>query len=1044
MKVLKKQRLWAGLCAVMGFVFLISIFGGSIAMANSGNINNALNAQTSIIVKDENAEDKLSIYHETTIGDGTFTQENRSKIWEEAYKQNYNEMAEGAALLKNDDALPLKEGAHITLMGHATVQPLYDCMAAGTRTMYAPNHLVEYVSAFKSAGFVVNDAMVTALKNGSAKRGVQNGWSVNANGSAKGVEENKAFYEAQRSTYATDYKDAAILMFAREGAEGQDILMDDDDDVGGSTEKISGLALHKNERDLLELARADFDKVIVLLNSPYQIEAGEINKLADAVLYVGAAGHRGFQAVAEILKGAVNPSGHIVDTYAVNSLSAPAVVNSGTRTPEFANLDEIYDKLGDKAGMPSYSSSENVELASVQAENIYIGYRYYETRYADTVYGNRGANSVKGSSTGKAWNYADEVTYPFGSGLSYTTFKQEITDFNNGADSVEVTVKVTNTGKVAGKAGIQLYAQTPYDDYEIKHKVEKSAVELVGYGKTKMLEPNGGEDTVKITVDKYLLASYDSDGVQGYYLSSGQHYFAIGDNAHDALNNILAAQNYSAGMDGKGDKNKVRSYNESFDSNRYGKGENGVVVTNRFEDRDLNYWQKDAVTYLSRSNWDATYPTKQTVVTANDKMIEVLSGKWYKTEDKESPYYDWSSEARNSKVTYAEVAGKFQNKSADGITITIPMMRDVEYIGDSIWDDFVYQIALDELYAGTGENLTSSNVGSISPGFVNGDGCDSSMMMTGFYTFDYATGEKTKANDGMSLRYCSKNILVGTFNDELIANRGRMMGEEGLWGQQMMISGGGYDLHRTPFGGRNFEYMSECPTLTYLASIPETIAMEKTGVHMAPKHFASNDQETQREGVTVFMTEQALREGSLRAFEGSLRVAKAGGLMASFERIGMIWASADYALNTEVLRGEWGFNGFIVTDASKNDENIFNNKGYFNHAVEGFVAGTTNWCFDTNGDHGKYAVQVAKETDDGYLLLKVIEATKYWLKGVATSSVINGISATDKIIPVTPAWQIALKTIQITSGVLFGLLAAMAIASAVLCLLSKNKEKREA
>lgn len=1033
MKFLKMTKLLSGLSAILCIIFIIAMFGGQIALDNSGNVNAALNSVTSIIVKDENAEQQDTIYHKTTVGDGTLTDANRAALWAEAYEQNVNEMKEGAALLKNESCLPLKADARITLMGHATVQPLYDCMAAGTRVSYAPSHLISYVNAMKNAGFMVNEAMITALSDKTIATANRVG-----RGSGKGVEEPISFYDAQRSTYQSDFKDAAILIFAREGAEGYDILMDDDDDAGGSASKISSLKLHKNEVDLLERARADFDKVIVLLNSPYQLEVEEIKKNADAILYIGAPGHRGFEAVAGILNGTVNPSGRLADTYAVNSLSAPAVVNSGTRSPEFTNLSEIHTKLGDPSNAASYSESENVETVSVQVENIYIGYRYYETRYADCIYGGRGADNSAGSSVSGAWKYENEISYPFGYGLSYSDFKQTIVDFKQTNDEVEVTVKVENTSGPKGKSVVQLYAQTPYDEYEKTNGVEKSAIQLVGFGKTKKLTAGGESENIKITVDKYLLASYDQNKAEGYILSGGTYYFAVGESCHDALNNILDMQGYDSV---KGDKTKARSYTQGMEIDKYKKSETGVVVTNRFEDRDLNYWKPNAATYISRKDWANTYPKAPTLVSANDKMIDALSGKWYKTTDKSSPYYDWSEEARSSTLTYNDVAGKFQDKE-DELKITLPTLRETP-VSDKIWYDFIYQMSIDNLAVATGENLSNNPVGTLAPGFNVGDGCDSGMVMRGYTVFDPETGDATAKNDGMSLRYCSGSILAGTFNAEIHANRGRILGEEGLWAKHMMISGGGYDLHRTPFGGRNFEYKSECPTLTYFVSISETEAMEATGVHMAPKHFCSNDQETQREGHTVFMTEQAFREGSLRGFEGSLRVAGAGGLMSSFERIGMIWSSADYALNVEVLRGEWGFDGFILTDASKADSNVANDDGYFNHYKEGFVGGTTNWCFDTDGVHGQEAIKYAKANNDGYLLSKVVDSAKYWLQAISSSPVINGIGTTDKIVPVTPGWQTAIHVARIVSGIIAGLLIVAAISGSVLKFIKREDFAKE-
>lgn len=1022
-----RTKKWATLTSVLGSLFVVFVIGGNVALSNAGYLNYALNATTSIVIKDENAENEDTEYFKTSIGDGTYSAENLQKFWEDAYEQNVNEMKEGAALLKNDNnALPLREGAHISLFGHATVQPLYDAMAAGTRVAYTPTHLTDYVTALKDAGFVVNDALVEALKNGSAVRGTPGAIPVmppTANGSATGTEEPLSFYEGQRSTYANDYRDAAIVMFAREGAEGTDLLMDDNDDPGGSTEKISSLALHKNELDLLKLVREDFETVIVLLNSPYQLEVEQIKEYSDAVLYIGAPGHKGFEGVADILKGGTNPSGHLVDTYAVNSLSAPAVVNSGTRTPEWSNLSEIRSALGDNDDANRYTSNENVERVSVQVENIYIGYRYYETRYADSVYGGRGASSSVGSSNGGAWEYDKEVSYPFGFGLSYTEFEQEVVGFAQDETSVTVTVNVKNVGDIPGKSVVQVYTQTPYGAYEIENGVEKSAVQLAGFEKTDLLNA-GEEQELTVTIDKYLLASYDQTKAKGYILSEGEYCFAIGENAHDALNNILAYQGYTTedGMDADGDAAKVRGYRQALDTETYKRGENNVLVTNQFESADLNYWQQGKVTYLSRADWEGTYPTEQTLVTADDNMIEVLSGKWYMTEDTSSPYYHWSDEAREA-PTYEEVAARFQNLGSD-LKITIAMLREVS-IDDPIWDEFMYQASPEDMVNGTAESFDNLPVGSLSPQFTVGDGCDSAMARPVLY-IDPETGERT-ADAGMSLRYCSHNICVGSFNKEIIENRGRRMGEDGLWGKQMCIFTSGLNLHRTPFGGRNFEYMSECPTMTYLCAIIETTALEKTGVHAAPKHFCSNDQETQREGVTVFMREQAFREGSLKAFEGAIRFAKVGGLMASFERIGMVYASYHYDLMTTVLRNEWNFKGFNVTDASKNDVNIDIDKGYFNHYNEGFAAGTNQWCFDNDARHGRVALEKAKEINDGYILMKIYESAKYWVHGVATSNIINGMSAGDKIVPVTPAWQIAVRVSQVVSGVLFGAFAVLTV-----------------
>jgi beta-glucosidase len=260
-----------------------------------------------------------------------------------------------------------------------------------------------------------------------------------------------------------------------------------------------------------------------------------------------------------------------------------------------------------------------------------------------------------------------------------------------------------------------------------------------------------------------------------------------------------------------------------------------------------------------------------------------------------------------------------------------------------------------------------------------------------------------------------------------------MMGEEGLWSNFMINYNVGNDLHRTPYGGRNFEYMSECPNLNYLAGAIEVIAMEKTGSHAAPKHFVGNDQEFDREGLICFFNEQAFREGNLKAFEGSVRVANAGGIMQSFERLGLKWSSASYAMNTAVLRNEWGWQGAIDTDAAPGSGEYVND-GYKNHAAEVLSAGTQEWCLDGSGAHAAWLLNYAKETDDGHLLNLLKEAAISWEYAISRSVITNGYSSTAVIEHVTPWWANAITAVQICSGVL----AALSLAALVL---SKMKKK---
>ena len=991
MKKGTRRRTLAGITGITGTLLSFAIVGGMVANENEATINDQLKAETSKIVEDENAKDEDKLHFKTSYGDHTFSVENWNKLRVDTIEQTKNEMREGAALLQNKaNALPLQTNTKVTVLGHASVDPVYKGSSAGNKVKESSKDKINLKEALEADGrFQVNQEIWDALKAGTAKRGeLKQSWggmSVAPSGTAKGSEENKAFYEGLKGKIG-DYNKTCIITLAREGAEGTDMKMDDDDDEGGETGKISSLSLHKNEKDLLKFAKENFDKVIVLLNSPYQMEVEGIKEYSDAILYIGEPGLTGFAGVSDILSGATNPSGKLVDTYAENSLSAPAVVNSGTRTPEYLNADQIDQKIGAK---------ENARWISFQAENIYLGYKYYETRYEDSIYDRNNANSTAGSKDGQAWDYAKEMSYTFGYGLSYTTFEQTLSEVKVNNDDILVKVKVKNTGDVAGKDVVQVYSQTPYGDYEKKNKVEKSAVQIVGFGKTKELK-KGEEETVEVKINKYLLASYDEHKAKGYILSGGKNYIAIGDDAHDALNNIIARKGGNKkdlvdaeGNKVSGNKEKAFEFQTALDDSKYQKSSNGVIVTNQFEDCDLNSFIKDSGTYLSRNDWDATYPKKQTTVTATDEMIRLMGGDLYKTD--------------TSKTKLTDV--KYGVKK----DMTLVMMKDVPY-NDALWDTFVQQLTLEELATTTVESFACPALDSISQkNFAVGDGDDS-------VGGSFATNPENPKDKTPSMTYTSKPILTGTFNSELMEKRGALMGEEAMFCGFMENYNVGADLHRTPFGGRNFEYMSEDAIMSYLASIPEVEAMEKKGTHAAPKHFCGNDQETHREGVCTFFNEQALREGALKAFEGALRVAKAGGLMQSFERQGCVWTSARSNINTQVLRKEWGFIGNVVTDATAGAS-----EGYKSHAVDVMDAGTQQFCLDGKAVAGNKIVKYIKDNNDGELLLKLQKAAKDWEYAISRTVVINGLSSSSKIVSITPTWKVALITVQSVLGALTGI-----------------------
>ena len=934
-------------------------------MSYEGTVNSALGISTSRVVNEDGADSEDTTYFESEYGE--LNAENLQTLIADTYEQSVTEQEEGSVLLKNDDgALPLSENeTKVTLFGHAVAQPLYKASSAGS-SGYEGEYCIDLYTALKNAGFSINDTLYNAYLESDTARGTgaynfatgtSSEWSMG--------EEDISFYTDElRASWEDDYNDVAIVMLAREGGEGVELYTED------PAEGTSQLALHQEEKDLLAMIRdsGKFDKTIVLINSGWAMELGWLDEYdVDACLWIGLPGQRGFEGVANILTGAANPSGKLTDTYAVNSLSSPAVVNGSYNNQTWTNLDYVLENTTE--------GEQDISWYTVQAEGIYVGYKYYETRYEDTILGQGNADSAVGSSTGSGWDYTSEVSYPFGYGLSYTQFEQTLDDVSIDGETIAATVTVTNTGDTAGKSAVQIYAQTPYGDYEKENLVEKSAIQLLNFGKTDLLEP-GESQTLTIECDKYLLASYDYMNEKGYILSEGDYYLAIGDNVHDALNNVLAAKGASGMVDVAGNEvsgNAANTYHweEAFDNTTYNASRyTEEEVTNQFDDCDINYWQEDSVTYLSRNDWEGTYPTAPVQVEATDEMIEMLNGEYYEKAD-DAPSVSEYTQGDNQDIPLAALIG-------------------LDY-DDELWETYLNQFTIEELATLTADNFGTAEVASVGkPAVVLGDGPDG---LGG--TFD-----EEKYGDGRDdTCFPCELILASTFNKDLMQRRGELMGEEAMYLGMAQDWMPGANLHRTPFGGRNFEYYSEDSVMNYLCEIPEVQGIESKGVHAGPKHLTGNDQENNRQGISVFFNEQAFREGSLRGFEGALAVAECKAVMHGFNRLGLIWCSASTALCTEIVENEWGFTGQQETDA------VGSGEPYKMHFASTLVAGTDTYCLDFSGESSSALAEQITSTDDGYLLGKLREAVHDYLYIIANSSVMNGYSTDSVVESVTPWWQ---------------------------------------
>ncbi len=957
-------------CAVLSSIFLsfsiLLLFVFLVLNENKDSVNNFLHINTSKIVNEEGSSSNL--YYGTDIGDHTFSDENFDVLERLCREEGIEEEKEGAVLLYNEnEALPLKDEKKVTLLGHASVDPVYKASSAGNYVTEERPYRIDLKTALENDGFLINEEVYSALKKGTAKRRTL---PIPSNPSLQGYsaslsEESIEFYQKLEPSFE-GYQDCCIITLSRVGSEGIDLLMDDVDDDGTST--LSSLAIHQNEKALLSFARQKFAKVVVLLNSSNQMEIETIKKYSDAILAIGQPGLTGFQGVADLLCGKANPSGKLVDTYAVNSLSSPAVVNSGTRTPFFENLSSMDKNLTVK---------EKARLVSFQAENIYVGYKYYETRYADCILNRFSAKSNVGSIDSMEWNYAKEISYPFGHGLSYTTFEQETIDSSISKEEIILKVRVRNTGTVSGKDIVQVYASTPYGEYERENDVEKSAIVLVGFSKTKELQPNE-EEILTLSITPYFLASYDAHNAKTYILSEGDYFLSIGKDCHDALNQILSYQNQTGLFDENGDsysneKRNVVSFHWDFDKETFSTS-NGKKVSNLFEDCDINSYRDEMkYPYLTRKDYQNTFPVSQASLSVNDEMIDRLRGEFYQSE-----------------VSFDSLPVS-QNEN-----IPLIAMKGIS-LDDPLWEKFIKQASLDDLALTTAESFTCPSIASLSqPEVYTGDGMDSLGRV-----YFYQDGTKME-----TMTFPCKNILTSTWNEELYERRGNLMGNESLFTKSFENYCVGPNLHRTPFGGRNFEYMSEDSHMSYLASIKEVQAMEKLGVHAAPKHFAGNDQETGREGVSVFFNEQAFRENDLRAFEGTIREGKCQGIMQSFERIGLTFASSSYALNTSLLREEWGFTGNIVTDATYGATS-----GYKGHVREILSSGTNQFCLDGNAIAGKRIVKYILENKDQTLYELLVQSAINWEYQIVNSCAMNGIAKTSKIVRITPYWFILFITL---------------------------------
>lgn len=990
-KSTNRSALYRGLSALMAFIMFISCTVTNLTFQYDSIINQSLGIETTYTVAsdDEDEDSDSTIYYANDYG---YDENALVEVNNDAAGLNVDIAEEGVVLLmNNDDALPLDtESTGITIFGNASVNGgLYSTTTAS---------YLGYVSLASA----LQDEFGTDNVNTVLCDNVYS--TLSSSGTSSVVEADIEDVKAYEDTWQDEYNDVAVVVFGRSASEGNDLYIYSTTETYDDGTARRMLDLSENEEALMEYLQEQkeagvFDKIVVIIASENQMELDFLYEYdVDAALMAGELGTFGCTGLAEILGGDVNPSGHLVDTYAADSTSAPAVTYASVEnTLTWTNSDEVNE------ANPEVNDNDggNIDYYLIYAEGIYVGYRYYETRYEDSVMGTGNADSEVGSSYDEAWNYADEMVYTFGYGLSYTTFEQTLdsVDYDEDEGIYTVTVTVTNTGSVAGKDVVEVYAQTPYGEYEEENLIEKASIQLVAYDKTDTIEP-GESETLTIEVEEYFLASYDSNGYETYILSAGDYYLAIGDDAHDALNNILAAKGYTS-ADGMvdaegnavdGDASKTYSWTQDeIDAETYSVSVyTDVEVTNLFDAADINYYGYD-FTYLSRSDWEATYPDETLELEATEAIIESLSNYDYE-EPEDSPSVD-----------------DYEQGVDNGLTLADMVYVDFD---DELWDDFIDQLTVEQMANLWTEGASTQAVAELDiPGWTF---CDDD------------------TNPGGQFKWVSHPTSARAWNLDLHSSRGTYEGLIAQLNGKDVIFYGTANLHRTPFGGRSRQYFSEDPIVDYYAGYAEAAACQATGTVCCVKHFATNDQETARTGVSTFMTEQTLREIYLRAFEGSFQEGGALSTMIALNRIGTRLAKNYDSLITGVLKEEWGFEGNVTHDC-------YVALGYYQNTMEQLAAGLDYADGDSSGWNSTIIIEAIEE-GDGNALALLRETAHRNLYVMSRTAAMNGLGSGGTVVTIVPTWETALMIVNLVSAVLF---VVFAIASFVSGRKKKDKSTGE-
>ena len=987
MKAKKFTPAMRGLAALMTCLMVLSIVGTGVANTYRGALDDTLGTESYVTINDDSAARFKTDY--ATIEDMAAA----------ARDIAIREGEEGTVVMKNDNGvLPLKANANVALFGLAAYN------------VYGPKggnaDAASLADALAGAGLNVNETLkdyyMTNIINMHTEMRA-NRWTgkevpttvydhmyVSAPGdwtTYQIAEVPPAEFEALG--VPANWKEAiakdsiGICVFARGAGEGNTYKPGSALNYAGEATGEDPPKLSADELAVVEAAKATCSKVIVLLNTGNNMMIADIaeggSHEVDGICYIGCPNDYQTIGIANVLTGKVNATGALASAFVRDHQSIPAVQNVGgdyfadyeivcrNDDPRYPGKEIGNIGTGSFGGADTYNGGMYI----VEAEGIYVGYKYYETRYFDAVMGQGNANSAAGATQGSAWNYGDEMLYTFGHGLSYLDYTQTIKSVTvdrsvNG--NITAVVEVKNNSNQDGKFLTQLYVQQPYTDYDRTNLVEKSAVMFLNSAKVDVAA--GKSKEVTITIPTKYLASYDANNAKTYILDAGDYYFTAAAGAHEAVNNILAAQGKTVadGMDAAGSKAVVSWKLDQLDNTTFAIA-NNTTVTNVADDADLNYWLPGTVTYLTRQDWN-TFP-----INYNKLNLKIA----------DSPKKDqWIAEMRGETYTISDTGAAAEAVPGPKFTASEIGAEQLNNINDPYWDKLVHAITIDEAVGavihGGSRSDTLTNIDN--PVVIQNEGPTG---ISAGYT-DEATGKTYKFNVN------SQTLLGCSFNPELAYQWGLVEGNSCLWVERYDLWGSGLTLNRTPYNGRNYEYISEDPMLTNVIGREVIQGCSDKGIINGPKHMGFNDQEHNRAGISAYMTEQKFRETDLRGFEGALSDAFGMGVMIAFNRIGATNASHHVGMIQKIVRGEWGFKGLISTD-------MMNNYLYFN-AESMVMAGITqvaDFAADNShinlGEGGVDAVwpHISLETvsKDSNLVEQARENLKYQLYIFANSAILN-------------------------------------------------------